>query len=81
MKPSIASAATNLGTAGKEPFEVAEQRALEEYRNELIRIRIQLAELKRTGSRDGISELSSAASVLSMRIARFETSRKISADN
>jgi hypothetical protein len=43
--------------------------ALEKCRNELMRVRVQLAELKRTGSRDG---LTSNADALSMRIRRFE---------
>ena len=46
---------------------------LEKYRKELMRIQLQLAELKRTGSQQGRAELISDASTLSMRIKRFET--------
>jgi hypothetical protein len=46
--------------------------ALEKCRNELMRVRVQLAELKRTGSRDGLADLTSNARALSMRIKRFE---------
>ena len=50
----------------------ARRDALERHRGELRRIRLELAKLKRTGSREGLAELSSGAGKLSMRIKRFE---------
>jgi hypothetical protein len=47
--------------------------ALERYRKDFMRVRLELAELKRTGSQQGRAELISDASTLSMRIKRFET--------
>jgi hypothetical protein len=47
--------------------------ALERDRHELMRVRLELAELKRTGSRQGLATLTSDAAALSMRIRRFET--------
>jgi hypothetical protein len=49
---------------------------LEEYRNELTRVRVQLAELKRTGSRQGLTDLTADAGRLSMRIRLLETVAK-----
>lgn len=50
----------------------ARRDALERHRGELRRIRLELAKLNRTGSREGLAELSSEAGKLSMRIKRFE---------
>ena len=47
--------------------------ALERHRRELRRIRLEIAELKRTGSQQGLAELTSDALTFSMRIKRFET--------
>jgi hypothetical protein len=49
---------------------------LEEYRSELTRVRVQLAELKRTGSRQGLTDLTADAGRLSMRIRLLETVAK-----
>jgi hypothetical protein len=49
---------------------------LEEYRSELTRVRGQLAELKRTGSRQGLTDLTADAGRLSMRIRLLETVAK-----
>jgi hypothetical protein len=49
---------------------------LDEYRNELTRVRVQLAELKRTGSRQGLSDLTADAGRLLMRIRLLETLRQ-----
>jgi hypothetical protein len=46
--------------------------ALEIHREQLMRVRIELAELKRTGSQQGLTELTSDALALSMRIKRLE---------
>jgi hypothetical protein len=46
--------------------------ALERLREQLMRVRIELAELKRTGSQQGLPELTSEALTLSMRIKRLE---------
>jgi hypothetical protein len=51
----------------------ARREALERYRMDLMRVRLELAELKRTGSQKGLAELSFDARTLSMRIKRFET--------
>jgi hypothetical protein len=51
-----------------------ERAALEQLRKELGRIRLELAELKRIGSRQGLAELTSDALTFSMRIRRLETS-------
>jgi hypothetical protein len=47
--------------------------ALENCRRQLFRVRLELAELKRTGSRQGLAALSSDAVMLSMQIKRLET--------
>ena len=47
--------------------------ALENCRKQLFRVRLDLAELKRTGSRHGLAGLTSDAVMLSMRMKRFET--------
>jgi hypothetical protein len=52
------------------------QAALREYQEKLRRVRIQMAELKRTGSRDGLEDLTFAANTLSMRIARSAAARE-----
>jgi len=46
--------------------------ALEKHREHLMRVRIELAELKRTGYQRGLAELTSKAFILSMRIKRLE---------
>ena len=51
-----------------------EREALEQFRKEFGRIRLELAELKRIGSRQGLAELTSDALAFSMRIKRLETS-------
>jgi hypothetical protein len=45
---------------------------LERYHRELMRIRLEIGELKRIGSQRGLPELTSDALRLSMRIKRFE---------
>ena len=52
-----------------------QREALEQHRKELMRIRLALGELKRTGSRAGLAELSSNALTFSMRIKRLEKLR------
>lgn len=47
--------------------------ALENCREQLLRVRLDLAELKRTGSRHGLAGLTSDAVMLSMQMKRFET--------
>jgi hypothetical protein len=46
--------------------------ALERHREQLMRVRVELAELKRTGSQHGLPELTSEALTLSIRIKRLE---------
>jgi hypothetical protein len=46
--------------------------ALESCERELFRVRLELAELKRTGSCQGFANLSSKAAELSMRMKRIE---------
>ena len=46
--------------------------ALERHRQHLMRVRIDLAELKRTGYQRDLAELTSEAFILSMRIKRLE---------
>jgi hypothetical protein len=50
-----------------------QREALERHRRELRRIRLELAELKRTGSHERLAELTSDALTFSMRIKRLET--------
>ena len=47
--------------------------ALEKCRRQLLRVRLELAELKRTGSRQGLADLSSKALMLSMQMRRLES--------
>jgi len=49
-----------------------QREALERHRQELRRIRSELAELKRTGSHERLAELTSDARTFSMRIKRLE---------
>jgi hypothetical protein len=51
----------------------ARREALEKYQRDLMRVRLELAELKRIGSQQGLPELTSEARTLLMRIKRFET--------
>jgi hypothetical protein len=51
-----------------------EREALEQFRKELRRIRLELGERKRTGSQAGLVKLTSDALAFSMRIKRLETS-------
>jgi len=51
-----------------------QRKALELHQKELRRIRLELVELKRIGSRQGLAELTSDALTFSMRIKRLETS-------
>jgi hypothetical protein len=53
-------------------FHEERHEVLKRYRSELMRVRLQLAELKRTGSQEGLAALTSDAASLSMRIKRFE---------
>jgi hypothetical protein len=46
--------------------------ALGGYRKQLMRVQVELAELKRTGSHQGLAELTSEALILSMRMKRLE---------
>jgi hypothetical protein len=61
---------------GFKKFEASrdQRKALELHQKELRRIRLELAELKRIGSRQGLAELISHALTFSMRIKRLETS-------
>ena len=54
-----------------------QRKALELHQKELRRIRLELAELKRIGSRQGLAELTSDAVTFSMRIKRLETSSRV----
>jgi hypothetical protein len=46
--------------------------ALARCQKQLMRVQIELAELKRTGSHQGLTELTSEALILSMRIKSLE---------
>jgi hypothetical protein len=48
-------------------------RKILECERELLRVRVELAELKRIGSRQGLSELTWEATLLSMRIKRLKS--------
>jgi hypothetical protein len=69
-----------MGLALHKPYEgfqkfdrpCAINEALERHREQLMRVRIELAELKRTGSQHELPELTSEALTLSMRIKRLE---------
>jgi hypothetical protein len=50
-----------------------EHRDLENCRTRLFRVRLELAELKRTGSRQGLADLASDAAMLSMHLKRLES--------
>jgi hypothetical protein len=61
----VSTRAKELGVAARE--------ILAECQSELMRVRLEMAELKRIGSRQGLSKLISDASRLSMRIKRLKS--------